>query len=159
MTRALTRRVATSTDGTAIDEDVGKAFGILARVFIARALANGLGVEHDDIGSFAGLQYPTVTQMQDICGKTGHLADRLFEREQPQIAGVVSQNTWTAAVGTRMGPTAEQTVSAHGTPGGLQDVLDVVFTNHEGDHPHGKVLIEQEAHHDIKRVGVPFASD
>ena len=93
MPRACTRRAATSHDWTAIDEDIGNAFGILARVFITGALANSLGVEHDDIGGFAGLQHPTVTQMQDLCGETGHLADRLFKREQTQIAGVMSQNT------------------------------------------------------------------
>src|SRR5438477_9329797 len=98
MPRALPRRLAASNDGTPIDEDVGNAFGILAWVFIAGAFANGPGVEHDDIGSAAGLQRPTVTQMQDLGGKTGHLADRLFKREQLQIAGVMSQNPWTAAV-------------------------------------------------------------
>src|SRR5262245_61761738 len=159
MPRAFTRRLATSKDGTTIDEDIGKAFRILARVFIAGALANSLGVEHDDIGRFAGLQHPAVTQMQDLCGETGHLADRLFEREQTQIAAVMSQNTWATAISTRMGPATEQTVGAHGTPGGPQDVLDVVFANHEGDHYHGKILVEQWSHYDIKRIGVPLASD
>src|SRR5215831_19494577 len=144
MPRAFTRRAATSNDRMAIDEDIGNAFGILARVFIAGELANSLGVEHDDIGGFAGLQHPAVTQTQNLCGETGHLADRLFEREQTQITAVMSQNTRAATVSTRMGPAAEQTVSAHGTPGGLQDVLDVVFANHESDHAHGKVLVEQE---------------
>src|SRR5262245_9326644 len=97
--------------------------------------------------------------MQDLCGETSHLADRLFEREQTQIAGVMSQNTRATAVGAWMGPTAEQAVGTHGTPGGLQDVLDVVFANHKSNHAHGKVLVEQEAHHDIKRVGIPLARD
>src|SRR5919109_1459702 len=144
---AFTCRLATSNDGTAIDEDVGNAFGILARVFIAGALANSLWIEHDDISRFAGLQHPAVTQMQDLCGEAGHLADRLFEREQTKIAAVMSQNTRTTAISTRMRPAAKQTVGAHGTPGGLQDALDVVFANHEGDHPHGEVLVEQEAHY------------
>jgi hypothetical protein len=97
--------------------------------------------------------------MQDLCGETGHLADRLFEREQVQIAGVMSQNTRATAVGTGMGSATEQTVGAHSTPGGPQDVLDIIFANHEGDHPYGKVLIEQETYHDIKRFGVPFAGN
>src|SRR5215510_2827757 len=118
MPRACPRRAATSNDRTTIDEDIGNAFGILARVFIAGALANSLGVEDDDIGRFARLQHSTVTQMQDLCGETGHLADRLFEREQTQIAGVMAQNTWATAVGAWMGPTAEQAVGTHGTPGG-----------------------------------------
>ena len=81
MPRAFTCRLAISNDGTAIDEDIGNASGYW-RVF-SWALANGLGVEHHDIGSFAGLQQRAVTQMQDLCGKTSHLADRLFECEQP----------------------------------------------------------------------------
>src|SRR5947208_15996385 len=93
----------------------GNTFGILTWVFIARALANSLGVEHDDIGRFAGLQHPAVTQVQDLCGETCHLADRLFECEQTQIAAVMSQNTRATAISPRMGPAAEQTVGAHGT--------------------------------------------
>src|SRR4029450_4277033 len=155
--RAFTRRAAISNDGATIDEDIGHAFGILARVFIAGAFANSLGIEYVDIVPFGGLQFPTVAQMQDLCGETGHLADCLFEREQPQIAGVMPQNTRATAVGTWMGPAAEQTVGAHSTPGGPQDVLDVIFANHEGDHPYGKVLVEQETHHDIKWFGVPLA--
>src|SRR5262249_44105785 len=107
MPRAFTRRLATSNDGTTVDEDIGNAFGILAWIFIAGALANGLGVEYDNIGSFARLQYPTVTQMQDLCREAGHLADRLFMREQTQIACVMPQDTRTTAIGTRMGPAAE----------------------------------------------------
>src|SRR5262245_10393329 len=159
MPRAFARRLATSNDGMTIDEDIGKTFGILARVFIAGALANNLRVEHDDIGGFAGLQHPAVTQMQNRCGEAGHLADRLFEREQTQITAVMSQNTRATAISTRMRPAPEQTVGAHGTPGGPQDVLDVVFANHEGDHAYGKVLVEQWSHYDIKRIGVPLASD
>src|SRR5262249_4629942 len=130
MPRAFTRRLATSNNGTTIDKDIGKAFGISAWVFITGALANSLGIEHDDIGSFVGLQPPGVTQMQDLCGETGHLADRLFERKQTQIAAVMSQNTRATAISTRMRPAAEQTVGTHGTPGRPQDVLDVVFANH-----------------------------
>src|SRR4029453_18311845 len=104
MPRVCTRRATASNNGTTIDEDIGHAFGILARVFIAGAFANSLGIEYDDIGRFAGLQHSTVAQMQDLCGETGHLADRLFEREQPQVAGVMPQNTRATAVGTWMGP-------------------------------------------------------
>jgi hypothetical protein len=60
---AFTRRLAISDNGTAIDEDIVNAFRILAWVFIAGALANSLGVEYHDIGSFAGLQYSTIAQM------------------------------------------------------------------------------------------------
>src|SRR6266581_3657869 len=149
MPRAFTCRAASGNDRTTIDEDIGNTFGILTWVFIAGALANNLRIEHDDIGRFAGLQHPAVTQMQDLCGETCHLADRLFECEQTQIAAVMSQNTRATAISTRMGPAPEQTVGAHGTPGGLQDVLDVVFANHEGNHPHGKVLVEQETHYSL----------
>src|SRR6266581_8563192 len=98
MPRAFTCRAASSNNRTTIDEDIGNTFGILARVFIAGTLANGLGVEHDDIGRFAGLQQPAVTQMQDLCGETCHLADRLFECEQTQLAAVMSQNPRATAI-------------------------------------------------------------
>ena len=118
-----------SKDWTTVDEDIGDTLRILTRVFIAGALANSLGVEDDDIGRVAGLQNPAVTQVQNRRWEAGHLADRLFKREQTQIAAVMSQNPRATPVGPRMGSAAEQAVGAHGAPGGPQDVLDVLFAN------------------------------
>src|SRR5436190_24203320 len=82
------RRLAVAEREDAVDEDVADADRALERLFIARTVADGCGIEHEEVGREPRRNPPAVGEVEAIGRGGRHLADRLGERKEGLFARV-----------------------------------------------------------------------
>lgn len=80
-------------DRDAVDEYVPHPDRILMRFLEGCAIANGGGIEDDDIRMIAGLQRPPVFDAEVGGGQGGEPMDGLIERNQLLVANISAKQT------------------------------------------------------------------
>ena len=102
-------------------------------------------VEQDEVGFGAVADDAAVGQSETLSGRAGHLADGLFQREQPLTSHELGQHVGIGAKRARIGPAAgEDGVGPNhlGRVGG--DFADVFEVAGPGDEGHLKVFLQQQ---------------
>ena len=75
----------------AVDEDVADAFGVAVGAFEGGGIANGLGIEDDDIGEGAGGEASAAGESEASGVQAGQLVDGGFEREDLFVADILAE--------------------------------------------------------------------
>src|SRR5690606_32838391 len=94
-------RLAVLEGDLTIHDHGGDTRGKGAGVGIGSARGDGRGIEQHDVRRQPRHQPAAIGKAEMCGGKAGHLADRLFEREEFEVAAVVAEHAREAAAGTR----------------------------------------------------------
>jgi hypothetical protein len=95
--------LAVSEHWLAVDQDVTHPDRVTPGILVAGDITDRGRVEDDQIGERPRDQPTTIGQPQRVRRQRGHLADRLGEREQAQIAAAVTEDPSETAVRPGMG--------------------------------------------------------
>lgn len=91
--------IAAVDDELAVDDDGRDADRVPVRVRVRRAVGDPRRVEHGHVRPRAGPQPAAIREPEGPGGGARHLADRLLERQQPEIADAGAQDSRMGAVG------------------------------------------------------------
>ena len=96
------RVLAGLDDRHAVHEHLVDALDVGERVLERRAVGEAVEVEHDEVGRHARPQLAAIGEAEVLRGHRRHLADRLLERQRPDLADVVREVVHVAGEADRM---------------------------------------------------------
>src|SRR5262245_27242629 len=96
------RMLAVAENQRAVDEDVHDAGGVLHRLLVGRAGADGLRIEDDDVGERAGRERAASGDPEVLGGEGSEAADGLGQRDDRFGAHVLAQQVGEVPVGARV---------------------------------------------------------
>ncbi len=94
---SLGGQLAFVEDQLSVNDHRVDALRIPGRIGVGRAVDHLGRVEDDQVRRHPGPQHAPVQEAHAPRGQRGHLADRLLDREEPQVAGVVADQSPCAA--------------------------------------------------------------
>src|SRR5262249_32099220 len=98
------RNVALSNHRSALDNNVFYANGILFGIFECGLITNPLGVECDQVCPRARIDSAKFGQTKRPGSQAGHLADRVFERQNAKVPRIAAEDSRKRSIGARVRP-------------------------------------------------------
>ena len=114
----MTGHLSVQDDGYTRHKDVGDPDRVPVRIVEGGPIADGIEVEHHDVGAVALLDQAAVVEPEDAGGQRGHLADEERQSDDLPIDHVAAQDTRERAVGARV-----CVVAGSAAVGGRRDVV------------------------------------
>src|SRR5262245_10475802 len=75
-----------------VDEDRGHTLRVLVWLLEGRHIADGFRIEDDDVGFHSRTENAAIGKPDALCRVRGHLANRVFERENLDVAHVSAED-------------------------------------------------------------------
>ena len=148
---------ATIDDRTTADDDVLHAGREPVRIVERRAVRDGGGVECNQIRPRTRSDDAEVLAPQSGSGQRRHLADRLLEREHPQLAHVAAEHPGVGAVAAWVRCATRAGIQRPSIAGDRHVRMthhraDVVLVHAEDDHLHPVPLLREQAQHRVDGI-------
>ncbi len=140
-----------------------RAARVLVRVGVGRAVFEICRVEDRDVGPEAFLDEASVPQPQRLRCRSGHLANRLLERQKVLLMDVAADDPRKGPVKSRMRhPLGDHPISrdavavrADQSRGRAHDLADIRFADRGDQNARRAVVLDQIVANDIERVPTP----